>query len=226
MTSLIKKKSLYDLSIIVKPRNPWEFALKAILRACVACIPQGPGGRSMLRFWFPTVFVTVTAEWSPGMWRLFSFAHFSFSIDHFHHGRSSVKSDTFFDFVSLVNHTRAGPFSVLDFALGFILYSLPACSSASRRTFIDQSILWLIHLSNFQNAIWFFAYRATLPGIYLGALQTRVLLFSKRTEAGGSEKMASLLKRKVTFYGSENNSITTASNGLSVFHFIIIQKSW
>lgn len=32
-----------------------------------------------------------------------------------------LKANTFFDFVSLVNHTRAGPFSALDFALGFIL---------------------------------------------------------------------------------------------------------
>lgn len=42
MTSLIK--NLMILSILVETRNLWEFALEAILRACVRYIPQGPWG--------------------------------------------------------------------------------------------------------------------------------------------------------------------------------------
>lgn len=36
--------------------------------------------------------------------------------------------------------------------------------------------------------------------------------------------MASLLKRKVPFYGQENNNVATANDGLSVSHFLITQN--
>lgn len=142
MTSLVKNFIRVWVSY-QKPGISGNLVLKLFSELVLHTFHKGLKKWSRLRFWFSAMFVFLTAKWNAGMWHLLSYAHFLFNIYHFQCDRSYLqKQSTALLWVQFVKQIRAR-----DFSPGHHPEYYPSVlnSSASHVTFIDLSILWLIH---------------------------------------------------------------------------------